>query len=178
VVILNPSTGQPFGPLTGGFFIRDANGNLVIEPSGLPITEEPEQSDKIGDTEVLAMEVPILVGTHFAKEKLLVQLGMNIGCVLRAKEYQGYFRLEGNSWFEPGTVSWEVEKKENTHAFHRYSFGLNLSTTYRITRKIGLQLSAIRNLSPVYRKSAEGGGPSYLNSFSLGIVCFLTKNQF
>jgi hypothetical protein len=165
IAFVNVMTGQPYGTIQGTVLMRDANGNLIVSDKG-QIIAAPQPSDKLGDTQILMIEAPLAAGTHFFKRKLVIQLGANFGYLIDAYEYQ-------RSYAYP--YGFEVEKTKNLSDFNRFTIGLNLSTSYMITSRIGISVSALRNLSPIYTTSSEIAGPAYLNSFSAGTTYLLTR---
>ena len=169
VITLNPDPGQPYGVIHGSLYIRDANGNLILNPDGRPTAFQSESSNRRGDTEVFQLEAPLLAGTHFLKEKLTVQLGFNVGYILTASEYKQTYSY---SMSRP-TIT--TAKEESSSDFNRFSVGINFTTTYRIYKKIGIQISALRNLTPIYQGEARQAGSAYLNSFSAGINYFISN---
>lgn len=153
------------GIIYGNGLMINQNGYVVIDPNAQPITYQSKSSKRTGDTEMLSLEMPILVGTRFFKEKLVVQGGLNIGYLLTASQYKRRYASSPPTYY--------TRREENSDDFNKFSYGLTFSTSYRFTKKFGVQFSALGNLTPLYSDKGKLAGDTYLNSFSAGVSYFI-----
>jgi hypothetical protein len=151
----NVIVGSPYSAFYG-YIIRDADyreGNYRWEDLE-PVRLTP--SDKIGTTSLIQMQVPVLLGTTFFKNKLNVNAGAVTSFALHASAYKMTY---------PST-----EKVTNTSDFTAVSFGSMISVSYSITSRIAAEISGQHYFSPLYKSDYQSVDKAKLNLFSAGLT--------
>ncbi|MFZ6012765.1 MAG: outer membrane beta-barrel protein [Bacteroidota bacterium] len=147
--------GAPLGVIGGGSRLVGPNGKLIDNPD---LTFNPD--DRNGETTTLYLQLPVMAGTTFFNDRLVVQTGLTTSWIVRGTEYKSLFSYSG-------TYVYETKKETTTEEFNSVMIGLSLQTTYRITKSIGIEVSAQKSLSKIYDNESTGKGK--LNTVSLGV---------
>jgi hypothetical protein len=149
-------SGAPFG----SYYYRTYDNSL--NPTVTPFVIEG--SEKAGKTTTFYLQIPLMAGTTFLKEKLVVRSGFTFSCLLNATQYRQQYS------FNEGITT---EKINSTKGFNSFMVGAALETTYLITKQLGVDLAVQRSLSSIYDKSSAAK-PKY-NIFSLGVSYSFTR---
>ena len=151
-----PTTvGQPFGAIYGGFTLRDVNGDVVLTDPRVP-----NRSENYGNTTSLSVQLPVLVGTSFLDNKVEVRIGPVFSYLLHATEIKGEY-IGFNSLSE-----YKDSSKDN---FNEFQVGATIQTTYRVGQKIGVDFTAQKFFTPIYKSGYQAGGEAKYNVLSLGL---------
>jgi hypothetical protein len=138
--------GSPYGNLSpGGYRFKDLIPPVII------ISDS--ETKEIGKTTFISLQVPMLVGTSFLKNRLSTRIGAVTSFILHASTYQ-----------------WEAlkaEKKTATNDFTPVSAGAMLQANYNITSRISVEISGQHFFSSLY-KNPEGE-KAKLNLLSAGL---------
>jgi hypothetical protein len=138
--------GSPYGNIyQGGYRYTDLNPPVI--------TINDSESKEIGKTTFISLQVPMLVGTSFLKNKLSTRIGAVTSFILHASTYQ-----------------WEAlkaEKKTSTNDFTPVSAGAMLQANYNFTSRISVEISGQHFFNSLY-KNPEGE-KAKLNLFSAGL---------
>ena len=137
----------------------EVGGYRIIGPDGEinnpDLTFKPDNRN--GETTALYLQIPVTAGTTFFKDRLLVQTGLTTSWIVRGTEYKSLFSYS----------TYETRKQNTTDEFNSVQFGLSLQTSYRITKTIGIEVSAQKSLSKMYDRESTGKGK--FNAVSLGV---------
>jgi hypothetical protein len=159
-IVLLPSlpsgqTGQPYGGFViGGVTPQNPNGNI----RGIP-----EPSDDIGKTTTLYLQLPVMAGKYFLKNKLLVKAGFTADFLLQATQVKSYYSTENGSY----TIS--DYKDKNAEGFSPVTVNGVFQTSYFIIKNLGIDVTYQRSLNTIYKDSDSEIGNAYYNIFSVGV---------
>jgi hypothetical protein len=165
-----PPTMATEGSPMGGFYFRNMNGDR--QPQKLETIAMPVDK-RLGKTQVWYVQVPVMVGTSFWNNRLVVRGGFTASYVVHASQYQAKYSIDYSSSTGPsGQI--DVKSVNATNNFTSVSVGSILQSTYYITKNIGIDLSAQRSFSGVYKSENGSPKPKY-NTFSLGVSYSFVK---
>jgi hypothetical protein len=152
-----PTTvGEPFGAIHGSFRWQDVQGNVVLNPPSLP-----QRSEDIGNTATLSLQAPVLVGTSFFNKKLEVRTGALLSYLLHATQTK--------EKYEASTQSIADYKDSSKAGFSEFQAGIALQSTYLVSRKIGIDFTAQKFFTPIYKSNEQFGGEAKYNVLTLGL---------
>ncbi|HTJ49926.1 MAG TPA: outer membrane beta-barrel protein [Cyclobacteriaceae bacterium] len=144
------------GVLIGSFY----NGSVSITRDNVLVDSRSPKTDK----SCTYLTVPILVGKSFHNEKLIVRAGVSCSYILDAYGY----KLNLSSDFS----SIEEKKTTQTSTYNSVLVNAVAETTYKLSKRIGIDFSFQKSFTPIYTKSNSVGKTRY-NSLSLGVSYFL-----
>lgn len=143
---------QPGSPY-GSIFPHGANGNGIT-----PSTLSPSQS--LGNTSIWNIQVPVLAGTSFLKEKLRVKAGLSFFYLLHVSEVKQQYTTTTSSISE--------YKDTSKEAYNAFQTGGLFETTYQIAKRIGIDVSVKHYFTPIYKEDISASSSRY-NSISFGV---------
>ncbi|HEY3402361.1 MAG TPA: hypothetical protein VGK59_03180 [Ohtaekwangia sp.] len=144
--------GEPFGNIID----RDLNGNVT--PPTQPFSMGPSE-DK-GNTTTLYLQVPVLIGTTFFHDKLIVRGGVSLSYLAGAAQYLDQYS------YSTGTI--ESYKEKSRDGYSSFLVAGTIVTTYMITRTWGIDLSVNKFLTPIYDTNQSGEKAKY-TTLTLGV---------
>src|SRR5690606_38511067 len=121
--------GQPFGPIT-------------------PSPDIPGRSEKVGETSVWYLQLPVLAGITTLKEKIQIRGGMNFSYTLRATEYKQSVQVTGG---QPVSYTLATTKDIITDTFEPLQTSVLVEGSYLISKRFSLDVSAQSFLTPFYK---------------------------
>jgi len=166
IVLLPGNAGQPYGSIVGYTILRDADGNLIVNPGGSPINAFPETSANVGKTTTLYLQFPLITGKSFLKNKLLVRAGLTADFLLQATEIKRNYSLQ-NGFYE--------YKDHQADGISNLTLNGVFQTSYFITKHISVDLTYQRSFTSIY--SDSNVGKAYYNIFSAGASFCFFKQQ-
>ena len=157
-VLIQPSSnvGQPFGSLYGGFTIRDATGRVVVSTDPMLY----QRSENVGNTTSLSIQMPLLAGASFLKDKVELRMGPIFSYLLHATQIK-------HQYSSPGASS--DYKDSSKGSFNQFQAGAVIQTSYRITQKFGIDFSAQKFFTAIYKDSSQAAGKAKYNALLLGL---------
>jgi hypothetical protein len=153
--------GIPGVPYTfGGISIRDpATGVIVTLPEGSPLYTSSEPSNKLGNTELYYVQMPVTVGISLSK-KFAVSGGLLFSQLINA-------RVQKQSLSLTSGPSEKVEDSDDD--FTALSYGAVLEVSYLLTKNISADFSMSRNFNSLYTGTERNSEKTKLNLISLGL---------
>jgi len=149
------------GAPIGSIKFEDLDGNRS-EP--LLIT-----SDKNGETTTLYLQTPVLAGTTFFKNRLIVRGGATFSYLLNATTYKMTASYEG------GTFQALDVKVDSREGYTELLASATVQTTFLVTKRIGVDFSANKFLSPIYSGKSSSSDQAKYNTLALGVSYSLTR---
>ena len=139
-------TGQPISSFYG-FFINDNDLTPRIPPTG--------DKSKIGQTSHVAVQIPILAGTTFFKNKLGVRAGLVTSFTLYASTYESNLR--------------EIKRNNISDKMTPVSAGGTVQLDYRVSRLISVDVSGQHFFTPLYKENYRAAGKAKMSLVSAGV---------
>jgi len=159
---LPTTVGMPMGSFYGSIIYRDANGNVVVgEPRPETEISSLRSTGDQGKTSTLYLQVPVLVGTTFLHDKLIVRAGISVSYLLSASQYVDRYSYENQSV--------ESHKETSRDGYTAILASCTVTTTYKITRMLGVDLSMNQFLSPIYNQSGKTSFKSKYSTLAFGL---------
>lgn len=143
--------GTPFGAIQAG---RDLDHERI--PDSPSIRIEDDNENKLGNTSLVFINVPLLIGTNILKDKAFVRAGLT-----------GSFIAHASTWQWRQTLSRYSIERDNNAAdnFNRISASATLQAGLNITSNLALQLSGQYFVRPLYKE-----GDQRMTTASAGLV--------
>lgn len=154
-----------YGVIYGTNVQDETDGTLIDRTTGLSLVDfEPTPPDpKIGQTSVLFLQVPVMLGKTFFKSKLRIQVGAAASVLLQATQYKEFYSF---SYY--GAHTYEVRKEKTSDGFTNFMVNGLFETSYAITKRLGVTLNGQRSFAPIYDAGNRPAGKAVFNSFSFG----------
>ena len=152
---LPTTVSQPFGALYGSFTSRDAQGNVELSP---PV--HVQESENVGNTTTLVLQVPVLIGTSFLNKKLEVRTGTLFSYLLYATQTK--------QQYIPSTQSLAEYKDSSKDGFNEFQAGITIQTS-SLFGHIGVDFVAQKFFTPIYKSNEQFGGEAKYNVLTLGL---------
>jgi len=155
---------------TGGVIVGAPIGSIKFEDLGgdrdapMLIT-----SDKNGETATLYLQTPLLAGTTFFKDRLIVRGGATISYLLNATTYKMTASYQG------GTLQAHDVKVDSREGYTELLASATVQATYLVTKRIGVDFSANKFLSPIYSGEDSSSDKAKYNTLALGVSYSLTR---
>jgi hypothetical protein len=153
ITTLNPPTsnimGLPFGQIYTSS-VRNPDGSFTINQDLRNLTN----SDDLGKTSTLTMQLPVLVGTSFFNDKLHLRTGPVFGYLLASSEI--------TQRYANATLS--EYKDTSKESFEEFQAGLAFQTTLMLTKTVGVDIGAQKFFTSIYNE-----GSAKYNVVSLGL---------
>jgi hypothetical protein len=151
--LLSPTGPQePTGKPMGDIIWRDADG--ISHPANF--STDP----KIGKGSFIFVQIPVLVGRQFLKEKLQLKAGIMNSFLLSAREYQTeYSYMTGIS----------VEKNSTASHYQAYSLGTVVEASFKLTQHLAVNASGQHNLTRIFKDNTSSLSKTRLSILSLGV---------
>ena len=152
-------SGTPVGSIYGPIISRDANGNSISHRalSTMPI------SNNLGNTTTWSLQVPILAGTSFFKDKLLMKAGVSFSYLLRVSEVKQQFS------YSPTTATLSDYKDHSDEAYNKFLTAGLLEVTYQLTKRLGIDVTAQHFFTPIYKSISQPAETPRYNTLSFGV---------
>jgi len=128
-------------------------------------TSSSTPDDALGKTSAWYLQMPVMAGTAFWNNKLVVRTGLTASAVLNARQYQQHYAIDYSTSVPVEKVT--VSPGNVTGNFTTLSIGAVLQGTYCITPNIGVDLTAQRSFSNIYKSEIQAGAK--YNTLSLGM---------
>lgn len=154
---LNNLTGNAIGQPLGSIIFRDVNGNPLPESVSI------QHSENKGKTSTLYLQIPVLIGTSFFQDKLLIRGGVSFSYLLSASVYTDRYSINSGL---------ESYKDNSRDGYNSLLASGTISATYMVTKSLGIDLGANKFLSPIFGGSEA---KSKYNTFSAGLNCTLNR---
>jgi hypothetical protein len=140
------TVGQPYGQIRAA----DLGGLTVGTPS-----------DDAGKTSLICVQIPVMAGTSFFKEKLRVSAGSTFSAVVHATEITTVY--DGpNGGFKDKTI-------DNKGDFQTFSISGVVSVSYHLTKHFAVNTTGTKSFSSLYSKENHSGGTARMNAISVGV---------
>jgi hypothetical protein len=154
------TTGLPFSSLYGYVVDGVYGGRFEVDGAGKLKWDyikqaDQEQQNKIGRTRLFTIQVPLLAGTSFWKDRVTVSAGTVINFVGYASVYR----------WDPSNA----EKHNETDQFTAVSPGAMMALGYTISRRISIEASGQHFFSPIYKTEHRLAEKSHLNTVTAGL---------
>lgn len=151
--------GAPFGTINAYNYSRDDSGNITLNPESGSLLNPGE---KTGETTTLYLELPVLAGTSFFKDKLEVRAGFVGSWLMQATLYKSEVSFQNFSY------SVNEYKDKSPDGFNKFLAGVTVQSTYRVTRSIGIDLTVRKYLTPIYENNETQKRDAKYTVLSLG----------
>ena len=148
-----PTSGMPISSFYGWQVANEENPVFGDRPRFTGFRGELDS--RLGKTELYMIQIPVMAGTTFFKNKIVVRGGITTSFVAQAKSYQGDF--------------YGVEKKSATNQFTNVSIAGAAQVDYNITSRFALELSGQHFFNPLYKSEYRTAGKTRLNLLSAGV---------
>lgn len=125
---------------------------------------EPSPSQRKGETTARYVEVPVLAGTAFLKEKLSIRAGAIGACFIQATEYRS--RAAQSIGLN---ISREEYKEKDPKNFTSLLMGAMAEVNYQLTKRISVELAAKNYFQPIYKKDNSMKSDSRYLLLSAGV---------
>lgn len=147
---------------TPGLIRTDTNQLYFPSPSRPINIEEPEQ---LGESTVLYLQIPFLVGTTFLNNKLLIKVGASFSFLARATVHKMQYSYNYSQNYSQSSIYNDKTGDGWTNTIANAVF----DATYLITKNVGIDLNYQRSISPIYDEGNQFGGKAKYNIISLGV---------
>lgn len=146
------------GIINGVPAVRDpSSGTLLVYPANIL----PEPTNKMGNTELYYVQMPVTVGTSLSK-RLLLRGGLLFSQLINARVQKQYV-----SYTNGISVSEKVEDSDED--FVSLSYGAIFEVSYRVAKNFSADLSMSRNFNSLYTGQERYSDKTKLNLLSLGV---------
>lgn len=152
----NTSVGQPMGSIQ----MSNADGNLYDANPAVISTP------KAGQTSVIYLQVPMMAGTSFMDDKLLIRGGATLSWLMTSSVYKPHYT--------PGKGIEEI-KETNNESFSPLSVAASMSISYAVLRKISIDVTAQQYFTPIYKTEFRSGGSARYTVIGLGLSYVLQR---
>ena len=142
--------------------IRTDTYQFFPSPSRPINIEEPEQ---LGESTVLYLQIPFLVGTTFLNNKLLIKVGASFSFLARATVHKMQYSYNYSQNYSQSSIYNDKTGDGWTNTIANAVF----DATYLITKNVGIDLNYQRSISPIYDEGNQFGGKAKYNIISLGV---------
>lgn len=154
------SVGNPFPLLPTTSYNSSNNGQVIVDQNGSPVThtniEVEKTPEDLGKTTTAYLQVPVVVGRSFLKDRLVAKIGVSTNFLVFASVYKEDLLYATNT----------LIKDKSKDGFSHVMVNGTFQATYLITQNIGLDLSYQRSLNSIYSEHAID--KTFFNIFSLG----------
>lgn len=152
--------GRPFGSITAMPVQGDPAGNPVWPTPLLPLL-----SEKYGNSTALFLQAPLLAGARFLSDRFTVKTGAVFSFLLHSTEVKSRYNVADNSISE--------YKGSGKDSFNLFQAGATVQTGYLLGSRLGVDFSAQKFFTPVYKSGNQAGGKAKYNILSLGLSYLL-----
>jgi hypothetical protein len=143
---VSPVVGVPIGSFYGS-----------VRPHEVILT--PTSGADLGKTTALMIQLPLTVGTKFARDRMRIGIGPVFSYLLHATQINS--QISGT---QGGQIIMQ-HKDTSKSNFAEYQAGAILQATYLVTDNIGVEFGAQKFFTPIYEISDN----AKYNTFSLGL---------
>ncbi len=140
------SVGQPFGPIS-------FRGNSL------------QNINKLGNTSILYLTIPINLNYLIVKNKLSFGLGLSPLVIIHSIQYRYYYGVD-DGYFKYG-------KQTTSDGLTNFVLGVNLKIEYSILKKMWITAKYQHAFSPIYDKGARFAGDAKVRLIKLGLRYYL-----
>lgn len=147
--------GVTIGSMFGTITLRDVNGDPINHVASII------QSPDLGNSTLWNMQVPLLAGTTFFRNRLYVKAGPVFSYLLYASEVRQRYDLR--------TTSISDYKDTSKDGFNEFSTSGILETTFQATKRFGVDLTAQHFFTSLYSTNDSPESKVRCNNFTIGV---------